>query len=72
MQGNPQTEIWEFVACGIRNDGIDLESRILNSSNPESHEPLEMESKFCRQGIGIRRGTALGGNVDPIYNKAKS
>ena len=21
-KGSPQTEIWEFVACGIRNDGI--------------------------------------------------
>ena len=31
-----------------------------------------MESKFCLQGIGIRQGTALGRNVDPIYNKAKS
>ena len=34
-----------------------MEYRILNSSNPESHERLEMESKFCRQAIGIRGGT---------------
>ena len=49
-----------------------MESRILSSINPESHERLEMESKLCRQGIGIRGGAALGRNVDPIYNKAKS
>ena len=55
-----------------------MEYRILNSSNPESHERLEMESKFRRQGIRIQTirdclgRIALGRNVDPIYNKAKS
>ena len=65
-----------------------MEYRILNSSNLESHDRLEMESKFRRQGVRIRGGTtqspesklletvladyALGRNVDPIYNKAKS
>ena len=34
-----------------------MEYRILNSSNPESHDRLEMKSKFRRQGIRIRGGT---------------
>ena len=48
----------KFGICCLWNpEWWDLESRILSSSNPESHERLEMESKFRRQGIRIRGGT---------------
>ena len=55
MQGNPQTGSWKLLLAesGMLGFGI-------QNSNPESHERLEMESKFHRQGIqnpvsGIRR-----------------
>ena len=58
MQGNPQTEVEKLLLAesGMLGFGI-------QNSNPESHERLEMESKFHRQGIqnpvpGIRRHSA--------------